>query len=149
MSTLVLSAPFNFQTFNNLPHYNDAKLFVPSSEALIYQYFYPLIKKHGLSSLVSVCLLHKHFDLNDGEVLLENINSDESAISPQNSSVSSTPYMWKAEGNEFVPLEFLEYSPELAAKIKRVECAPAFLEEFYQLLIQLKVHFISFFLSSS
>lgn len=144
MSALVLSNQFNLEIFNNLPHYNEAKLSVSSSEGLIYQNFSPLIKKYGLSDLVSLCLLHKHFDLKDGEVLLENMNGVESVISPQKSS-TCVPYMWKAGRNAFVPLEFVEYSPEIAVKVEKVETASAFLQEFFQLLVELKVSILNIF----
>lgn len=77
-----LTSTYHVAQFNSLPHYNSAKDeervlagFQDAKAALL-----AVISKHGLASQVAVCLLHKHFDLEDGELVLEEV-SDSSSTS--------------------------------------------------------------------
>ena len=71
-----------------------------------------VIRQHGLNQQVGISLLHKHFNLNNDERLVEEFADNHAYIRPTTDSADSLPYMWKLEQAlsgewSWVPLEFV------------------------------------------
>ena len=90
---------YSSETFMRLPHYDDAKLMVGSNVVEIgINELGKVIEGNGLEADVGVCLLHKHFDMSEGEILLEFSENGASKLSPVHRSDihdEVLPYMWK------------------------------------------------------
>lgn len=132
---------YEVDVFNLLPHFNEAKNQIPFVEI---NKLGDLIKKHNVAN-VGVNLLHKHFDLHKGEMLVEVQSDNLSAIRPQPEGSSATilPYLWRATSDGWVPLEFTEVvTPENRARVVAVMSSQDFLAEFHGVLLELKVPLI-------
>lgn len=111
--------------YNSLPSLHDVSQRFQSKggKTLIDDIFEPLIRKHQLEAVVGVGLVHHHFSLNDGEMVVEfnhvstpwvvDVACEE--MSP-NSGSSIVPSGWCIDAEKYVPYEFT-YIPVGAAKI--------------------------------
>jgi hypothetical protein len=86
-----------------------------------------IICSHNLYEEVGISLLHKHFDLNPHERLVEKFVDNKFYIKPwaEENCSEITPYLWKAESNHeseewnYFPLEFAHINDD-TAKIKEI-----------------------------
>jgi hypothetical protein len=75
-----------------------------------------VICQHELHQIVGISLLHKHFDLDADERLVEKFTGKSFCIKPEviDEQEGLTPYLWKAEHDpeveswQYHPLEFVE-----------------------------------------
>ena len=92
----------------------------------------------------AVSLLHKHFDLNENELLLEKFEAHSSKITPSSThGANAIPYIWKIEsyvaGPSFRPLEFLNKNDVTLTQYENLTGNQIFLEEFSKMLLAFKV----------
>jgi hypothetical protein len=100
--------------------YNQLNVF-STSKALLPRYKKYLaclghvIVRHKLHDRLGISLLHKHFDLNNDEILLRHIDKGHNCayMEPAKQASAATPYLWKPvrgpEGQwSFFPLEYLQ-----------------------------------------
>jgi hypothetical protein len=68
--------PYSVQHFNAILDLADAPdtFAAKDGEAFVNSVFIALVKKHGLEEKVGLSFLHRHFDLEDGEKLVEHHN---------------------------------------------------------------------------
>jgi hypothetical protein len=83
------------------------------------EWFAPAAAEHGMQEIVGACLLHRHFTLNDGEVIVEKPgewNEVPALISaPQRTmSADAAPYTWRVGAD--TNLEALEFSEDPALR---------------------------------
>lgn len=131
---------FSLEMFSSLPHFDEAKLIIPSIQEKIH-ILGSIIKKHGIRH-AGVSLLHKHFDLNANERLVEYVDkphvSELKAVDlPDEMAI---PYMWKFSSNGWYPLEFTSLvTEELMQRTLGVISNACFLQEFGEALNTLEV----------
>ncbi len=130
---------FSIEKFEQLPHFDEAKLELPSLDEKI-QILGEVITKHNIPH-AGVALLHKHFDLNDNERLVEMSPTDHvSEIKASQEYESALPYLWRYDDNGWYPLEFTAMiDDEFMSRTATVISNTAFLEEFATALISLEV----------
>ena len=134
--------------FNSLMHFNQAKMLVGDLTESISK-LGEVIKKFNLN-FAGVALLHKHFDITEDEVLVENEADSTSEVYPKPvadyEEGSLTPYMWKVtETGKLAPLEFTSSKDQkISTRIEEVCSSVQFLKEFSALVKELQViHFFS------
>lgn len=124
-------AKYSLVAFNNLNTFFTAKEELVGSSLLLPE-LGKIICRYNLQEQVGVSLLHKHFDLDEDELLVETISNNTVRISP--AKVQDTdglvPYIWKLESNSdtrarWIPLEFAHdtsgtsIAAELADKVSQ------------------------------
>lgn len=136
-------AVYNPVAFNELPHFNKAKTRVGDLAESINR-LGAVIKKYNLQ-YAGVALLHKHFDITDEEILVENETDTKSELSPTSTKMyeegTLNSYMWKVTGNgKFAPLEFTASRDEkIINRIDEIRKNSEFLQEFGSLVRELKM----------
>lgn len=73
-----------------------------------------VIRQFHFEHMLGVCLLHKHFEIEADELLVESIDSEAATIRPDSIAIRNhtIPYMWHLTGLEdgdlrWLPLEFV------------------------------------------
>ncbi|WP_369362981.1 hypothetical protein AB5L52_06720 [Streptomyces sp. CG4] len=127
MSTALLAEtpvqPYTPKAFSTLPLFRDSKSALKKQRANLCPVG-SVIVKHGLEEKMGVSLLHKHFPLEDGEILSRSFDTPGRTITmrpvPKQRKSNAVPYLWRAvreSGGKFAyyPLEFVEreYAEEL------------------------------------
>jgi hypothetical protein len=105
--------PYRVQRFNAILDLADARgaFAANDGEAFINSVFIPLVKKRSLEEKVGLGLLHRHFDLEDGEKLVEfhnistpwSVDIDEISL-PVGGEI--LPTSWRIQDGKFMPYEF-------------------------------------------
>ncbi|CAF2117448.1 unnamed protein product [Rotaria magnacalcarata] len=136
---------YDGETFSALHHYNDAKMFVNSDAVKVgIDELGKVITENGLETDVGVCLLHKHFDMSDDEILLEIPLDGASKLSPVNRAALKSeilPYMWKMnKHSRWTPLEFTLSTKCMQSKLEKVMRNQAFIQEIGNILTRLQIH---------
>ena len=67
------------QNWNDLAHVDDVAGFT-SDDAALFEEIREVLKKHDALTKYGVCLLHKHFELKEDEVLLETCDSSKRVL---------------------------------------------------------------------
>lgn len=140
----VAIASYDASVFASLNHYRVARTFVPWVDTVVAR-LGACIRAHRLEDAVGVCLLHKHFDLDREERLVETAVGTESRIKPMTPEGHELcAYMWRlvrsAEGVVSVfPLEFVGTNPKMASAVQDLLGNVAFLAEFSSLVLELRV----------
>ena len=109
-----------------------------------------LIEEHQLQQDIAVSMLHKHFDLESGEYLLKDYESERLAfIRPQSDRrIGRVPYLWKYDPSgangafHFRPLEFLrvsDYSARGELLAEQLETASDFLHDLSATLVEMSI----------
>jgi len=130
---------YHTAVYNNLNHFDEAKMLLPSLEAGV-AVLGTIVEKHGLSKLVGAALLHKHFDLNSGEVLVERADGTMSEMAPREQSTTALlPYMWKYSSEGWYPLEFAEPNAMDAEKLQNLCSNVAFLAEIGEAIVRFQL----------
>jgi len=138
--------PSSFSTLNDFPdvyHYSEEKDFIDNALTIV--------DDNGLAGVVSVALLHRHFQLADNEMLVEiqNVNQSDIKVYNRDDDVSKNalPYMFKvvcdshSKETFLQPLEFVNFGDnvhafdELTKDIKAVYSNHVFLSTFYEHLV--------------
>jgi hypothetical protein len=99
-----------------------------------------IICRHDLQALVGVNLLHKHFDLLSGEIVLRQFDHEGAIMRPiaYSECPNAVPYLWQvANGNDgygFYPLEFVriddcDWREQSRQAIDRIVGSVGFLDE--------------------
>eukprot|EP01080_Neovahlkampfia_damariscottae_P012922 gene12922-7432_t len=96
---------FSTKAFNSLPHFDEAKKSIPLVKKSLKDLF-EIIKNHKLEKVIGICLLRRHFKLNENEKLVETFYKDFTIIKPEIKG-EFTPYIWKFDDNKWTPLEFV------------------------------------------
>jgi len=108
---------YESRIFKNLNEFNLAKQCLHERQENLAE-LGNIICSHHLHEIVGIGLLHKHFDLEPGERLVEEFVGNSSYIKPcsEEECSDSIPYLWKAElapgGDDwrYYPLEFANCS---------------------------------------
>jgi len=106
-----------------------------------------LFSKHGMVATAGLSMLHKHFELSDDELLVEEVVGDQSFIRPVVTEDKSSllPYMFKliesGEDGAFklIPLEYAPAAIVSNEKLQHLVSNEAFIAEFGTLLKQHQV----------
>jgi len=133
----------NLHDFPDVYHYSEEKDFIDNALTIV--------DDNGLAGVVSVALLHRHFQLADNEMLVETQNVNQSDIKVYNRdddvSKNALPYMFKvvfdshSKETFLQPLEFVNFGDnvhafdELTKDIKAVSSNHIFLSTFYEHLV--------------
>jgi hypothetical protein len=72
---------YHFETWSQLPHIQTATEEGKKTEDSI-RILGDIIVKHGLQNDVGIVLLHRHFDITEDEILVEQVNSTHSVTQP-------------------------------------------------------------------
>jgi hypothetical protein len=99
-----------------------------------------VIKKFQLEDVLGICVLHRHVDLSESEVLVEDSYDNKTVTTPSVLSQSSDilPCMWKFEAGGFYPLQFAKNNQEMQRIVTRLLKKSDFFQQFSELLIKLK-----------
>lgn len=107
----VAAAPSATRTFNELPEF-EVNLPRSLQNRHVVDELARLIAAHGAQDRLGVCLLHKHFALDDDEVIVERITHESAHIGPQALAGAAplVPYMWRYSSavKTWLPVEFVE-----------------------------------------
>jgi hypothetical protein len=114
------------KVFNRLNEFSVARERLEESKGNLLE-LGDIICSHKLHQKVGISLLHKHFDLNSHERLVEEFVDNKFYIKPcaEGNLSEITPYLWKAEPNQdlgecnYFPLEFAHVNDD-TLKIKEV-----------------------------
>lgn len=135
---------YSVNEFVALPHYQLAKHKVGLSEVkTAIDELGNIIVLHGLESQVGVCLLHKHFDIDNDEILLETAYDNISKLLPVSRDTVQNDvlaYMWKMNNNKtWSPLEFTYSTQQMRDTFKKVMKNEIFLQEIGETMLKLQV----------
>ena len=108
---------YDASVFTKLKPFNTAKQSLDHNKTALND-LGSVICRHGLQDKVGIALLHKHFDVQVNERLVEEFTENKLLISPCSAmyTEAATPYMWKfqlsTQSDEFMlyPLEFVHPS---------------------------------------
>jgi hypothetical protein len=92
--------------FNELPLFRNAKQEIESLRPALAQ-LGDIIVRHNLEEDIGINLLHRHFDLESGEILLKEVFDDHAVIAPRAASTPATPYLFKVTSTGLVPTEYI------------------------------------------
>ena len=108
--------------------------------------FADLFRKHDVNKIAALTLLHKHFDLDADEKLVEmwNEKSKQIEVRPNRSKTNKIAYMWrvctKNTVSSYHPIEFYDETTPVATEAlsitQKLLANQAFLDEFAELLTQ-------------
>jgi len=107
--------PFDFKVWQNLPRpTHQQKLLEPKLEKTIRD-IRAIVLEHKMEKVVGIALLHRHFEMNEDEVLVESFIDNRSITSARSlASLDETvvPHMWMVKRNKegdcfLYPLEFV------------------------------------------
>lgn len=107
---------FSVSSFNALPWYEDVRHHaVGAHSATHIKAILDIVEQFSAQDWLGVSLLHKHFELLDGEVLLEKLGDDHTSMT-QPSRVSEVkaplPYMFSfGNRGQVLPLEYIDDAP--------------------------------------
>jgi len=109
-----------------------------------------VLRKHQVSDIVNVALLHRHFQISSSEILVEQQFPDKSVMkvyeleSDIGKQALKWPYMFGLEQGKLKPFEFVHFTPEqdierfkMEAAISKLTLSSAFLREYSNLLVSL------------
>lgn len=112
MSACVVLQPYNPSAFSELLDFDVVHPKVPLIEAASLE-IGSIFLKHKMEGFAGMAMLHKHFELSDTEVLVEEVRGCHSVIRPAKFETDRTdllPYMFKLKYDErgfvLVPTEF-------------------------------------------
>jgi hypothetical protein len=90
--------------------------------------FGDLIRAYQLENHISLCLLHKHFDIADDELVLREFCDNTAYMRPKKvcEATNSIPYLWKiwtgTSGKGYYPLEFVDLPDQFRVRgIEEIE----------------------------
>jgi len=140
-----IALPFNMADFNNLSSVEVADKTLSENDKLTraLTILGPIFLKHSMNKSWGISLLHKHFEINEGEKPIQDVvvRGDRNAYitTPRNISFEKSffPAIFKIDGtDQLIPLE---YSTDSSAQLanKELKENPEFVKEFYQALIGL------------
>ena len=123
---------YSAQVFNHLNGFE-----VASPLGLEYEFALPIlgaiICRHGFEDELGVSLIHKHFDLELDEHLVEQVYPDKTLIQPRSVPLEIiTPYLWKYHDFNWYPLEFClttHLSPPTLELANNIDRQPALLDD--------------------
>lgn len=107
--------PYSHAAFDSLPEFEVAHHKTPLLESAAVE-ARDLFRSHGLTEIAGLCLLHKHFEMSEDEILVEEPVGNSSFIRPARLASSSDilPYMFRltpyVTAGEYA-LTPLEYAP--------------------------------------
>lgn len=109
----VTTSPYSTIAFNTLPEFQESKARFDAKHYVLDE-LGTIIRQHGLQRYVGVALIHKHFDLQDGERVVERVDANGSILQPVLETDESvlTPYLWHLSRLDDVrfqwtPMEFV------------------------------------------
>jgi len=133
----------------------DELLFEDKAEDLIQQFKTSLpilgeiIFSHGLTDTVGICMLHKHFNMEPSERLLEKIDGHVSTAFPvalEDIPSDAVAYTWKVYGDSetgvWVPLEYVTGCTLAETRLAAVMANKQFLSEMRSALLNMNLHWL-------
>ena len=141
--------PYSFQAYNDLLNYREARLY-----ALDHVTIYSLgetFTQYGVNDTLGLCLLHNHFHLLPGEVMVEVVHNTSSTtephtlkwefadggaqdIVPSMMAVSTSGYLTPFELLDLSISNFAAYSKTIRSNVKRLYAELASFDGFFQAL---------------
>jgi Chaperone of endosialidase len=142
---LMLSAEFVTKRFQSLLDFNDALVAQSSIGEKVIWKLGQIICFYDLEKLFGVALLHKHFDLFEGEQLVRRFFDKRGTIKPEGASISNVPCIWGFDVTatpSIFALEFAnaDFNPEALAAVDQLEQSRGFVETFSRCLRQHGAH---------
>lgn len=135
---------YHFDTWSQLPHIQTATEEGKRTENSI-QTLGDIIVKHGLHNDVGIVLLHRHFDITENEILVEQVDSTHSVTKPiliANADPSVIPHSFmfsQRATSKWAPYEFTAPCVDSARKVVNVFSNTDFLAEIQQKLVDLSL----------
>lgn len=108
----VVIAPYSAGAFNNLPEFFESKGRLNDKHGVL-DGFGKIVRTHQMQKFLGASLIHKHFQLREGERIVEEVKQDGTFTTPMDgiSEQALTPYLWHLtrEGLTFfwTPMEFV------------------------------------------
>jgi hypothetical protein len=138
--------PYAPAIFGSLPEFEVALESKPVVEASVIEAA-AVFQKHGLAESVGLSMLHRHFPLEEGEILVESPVGSTSFIRPEHSALpvkaDLQPYMFRlvetAEGFVLAPLEYAPAHIIDSEKLAALVCNSRFVNEIGALIRKHKV----------
>lgn len=100
------------EIYNNLPSIEDAYDKYKKSNIDL-DYIKSIFYKHGVENKYGFCLLHKHYEINNNEIVVQEKNDDKFISSPKMKSNNYYPssFRYNTKGN-IIPHEYVDYPTE-------------------------------------
>lgn len=103
-----------------------------------------VICRHNLEDVIGVALLHKHFDIAEGEQVVRRYQKDSVLISPKAFSDEYVGCVWaysEFSDTGFLPIEFCQSRPssEASGQVDVVSRRPSFVNAFRDRVVELGV----------
>jgi hypothetical protein len=137
-----LSDEFRAEVFNQLEDPQEANSLLQSLPTSLEQ-LGSIIRKYRLENHVGLRLLHKHYVVSRGEVVMATIEGNTiSTRARKNIDCTGRPNAWKLQDSEWCPVELLQEPGEgttLAEGKEKIEQSPGFLAEMTQKVRELGV----------
>lgn len=103
--------PRTLGSWNDLDRVHDVAPLDDGDQAVLLE-LHAVLRRHGAQKRFGVTLLHSHFDLDEGEVLVERVDADGRSMSisaePAESfeSVELVATSWRFLGDRLMPLQY-------------------------------------------
>ena len=135
------------QMFESLPEFhlarNELEVHRPSIDMVG-----GVIVDHGFDDVLAVNLLHKHFELDEDEILVRSfVDESRAVMRPWKRSVAegrTTPYLWRYAVHDgewaWFPLEFLEDTSGTPIDFALVQCGGPLLRRIGESLVAQNLH---------
>lgn len=137
---------YQFEAFGRLNAFAEAKASLRENRDRLTE-LGSVICKYGFEEHIGINLLHRHFDLRQGERLVRSYHDNRATMKPLTDSVYRPPYIWQLEDlpsglQGLRPLEFLDpsggtISESVVIAGYMLENSPDFVEEFGANLVRL------------
>lgn len=98
-------------TWNDLGRIHEVDNLGDADEEILEQ-IYDVLKRHNVEDRFGITLLHSHFDMDEGEVLVETVDAESGTMTVQTRHQSDfdsgelVPTSWRFIGNHLVPLQY-------------------------------------------
>lgn len=143
----LFSAPdisdYHFGTFSRLPYINTARKEWEKTKDSI-EILGDIIVKHGLHNDIGIVLLHRHFDITEDEILVEQVDSKQSVTQPiliADADPSVIPHSFMMTSTfKWAPYEFTGACVDSARKLANVFSNSDFLAEIQQKMVDLSLN---------
>jgi hypothetical protein len=132
--TEYINKNFDLNYFNHLEDIEDVALLDLDAKS---DQVGELIVRHGLSDVVAVTRLHKHFNLQEGEGVIMSVIDNILRFDVDklyNNDISVLPYTWGIKNGKLTPLQFAVSSESLEQKFDRLCQAGTFFSDLIILL---------------
>ena len=136
---------YHFETWSRLPLIYTAREEWEKTKDSI-EILGDIIVKHGLNNDVGIVLLHRHFDITEDEILVEQVDSKQSVTQPiliADADPNVIPHSFMLlPTSKWAPYEFTAPCVDSARKVVNVFSNTDFLVEIQQKLVELSLNHV-------